>query len=108
ETQFITSTDRWGAPLPPIATDGNTLSWHFERPYCYTPLNACCGHILLTVQVDEDLPEGTELTTVASIATTAIESDTTNNESSIVSLVGAMAGSSKQVQARGAMPADVL
>jgi hypothetical protein len=108
ETQFITSTDRWGAPLPPVATDGNTLSWYFERPYCYKPLNACCGHILLTLQADEDLPEGTELTTVAAIATTAIESDTTNNESSIVSLVGAMAGSTKQVQARGAMPADVL
>ena len=108
ETQFITSTDRWGAPLPPDTTTGNTLSWNFERPYCYSPLNACCGHILLTLQADEDLPEGTALTTSASISTTAVESDKTNNESSIVSLVGVMAGSTKQVQARHAMPADVL
>lgn len=108
ETQLITSTDRWGAPLPPDVTDGNTLSWYFEQPNCYTPLNACCGHILLTLQVDQDLPDGTELTTIASIATTAVESDTTNNASLVVSLVGAMAGSTKQVHARYAMPGDVL
>ncbi len=108
ETQLISSTDRWGAPLPPDVTNGNTLTWYFERPDCYKPLNACCGHILLTLQADEDVPEGTELTTTASIATTAIESDTTNNESSVVSLVCAMAGSTKQVQARYAMPGDVL
>jgi hypothetical protein len=108
ETQFITSTDRWGTPLPPDTTAGNTLSWNIERPYCYWPLNACCGHILLTLQAEEELPEGTELTTSASITTTAVESDTTNNEASVVSLVGVMAGSTKQVQARYAMPADVL
>jgi len=107
-TQLITSTDRWGEPLPPDVVDGNTLSWYFEGPDCYTPLNACCGHILLTLQVDEDLPEETELTTTASIATTAVESDTTNNEASVVSVVCAMAGSSKQVHARYAMPGDVL
>jgi hypothetical protein len=108
ETQLITATDRWGAPLPPDVTDGNTLSWYFEQPHCYKPLDACCGHILLTLQTDEDVPEGTELTTMASIATAATESDTTNNEASVVSLVGAMAGSTKQVQARTAMPGDVL
>ncbi len=108
ETQLITSTDRWGEPLPPDVTNGNTLSWYFEHPNCYKPLNACCGHILLTLQVDEDLSEGTALTTTASVTTTAAESDTTNNESAVVSLVGAMAGSRKQVQARYAMPADVL
>ena len=108
ETQLITSTDRWGVPLPPDVTDGNTLSWYFERPDCYKPLNACCGHILLTLQADEGVPEGTALTTTASIATTAVESDTTNNESSVVSLVGPMAGSTKQVHAQSAMPGDVL
>ncbi len=108
ETQLITSTNRWGDPLPPDVVDGNTLTWEFERPNCYRPLNSCCGHILLTLQADEDLPDGTALTTTASVTTTAEESDTTNNESSVVSLVGAMAGSTKQVQARGVMPADVL
>jgi uncharacterized repeat protein (TIGR01451 family) len=107
-TQFISATDRWGAPLPPDVIDGNTLTWNFVRPNCYKPLNACCGHILLTLRVDEGLPEGTELTTSASIATTAVESDTTNNESSVVSVVCAMAGSTKQVHARLAMPGDVL
>lgn len=108
ETQLITATDRWGDPLPPDLVDGNTLTWEFERPNCYTPLNACCGHALLTLQADEELPEGTALTTTASVTTTAEETDTTNNESTVVSLIGAMAGSTKQVQARGVMPADVL
>lgn len=108
ETQLITSTDRWGEPLPPELTDGNLLSWYFERPNCYKPLNACCGHILLTLQAHEDLSEGTTLTTTSSISTAAVDSDTTNNESSVVSLVGAMAGSTKRVQARRVMPADVL
>jgi len=108
ETQFVTATDRWGAPLPPDVIDGNTLTWNFEGPDCCKPLSASCGHILLTLQVDENVPEGTELTTSASVSTTAVESDTTNNESSVVSLVCAMAGSSKQVQARSAMPGDVL
>jgi uncharacterized repeat protein (TIGR01451 family) len=107
-TQFVSSTDRWGAPLPPDVIDGNTLTWDFEGPDCCKPLSASCGHILLTLEADEGLPEGTELTTSASIATTAVESDTTNNESSVVSVVCAMAGSSKQVHAEYAMPGDVL
>ena len=108
ETQLIISTDRWGDPLPADGIDGNTLTWDVERPSCWTPLNACCGHILLTLQAEEGLAEGTALTTTASVTTTAVESDTTNNESSVVSLIGAMAGSTKQVQARLAMPAEVL
>jgi uncharacterized repeat protein (TIGR01451 family) len=107
-TQFITSTDRGGVPLPPDVVDGNTLSWYFEGPDYGTPPGACCGHILLTLQADEDLSEGTALTTTASITTTAVESDTTNNEASVVSVVCAMAGSGKQVNARYAMPGDVL
>lgn len=108
ETQFITATDRWGDPLPPDVAEGNTLSWYFDQPGCSTPLDACCGHILLTLQADPDLAEGTVLTTTATIATTAVESDTTNNESCVGSVIGAMAGSTKQVQARHAMPGDVL
>lgn len=107
-TQLITATDRWGAPLPPDVTNGNTLSWYFDQPNCYTPLKANCGHILLTLQIDPDVAEGTALTTTAVVATTAVESDTTNNESAAVSVICAMAGSTKQVQARQAMPGDVL
>ena len=34
ETQVLTTTDRWGAPLPPDVTDGQTLGWYFEAPSC--------------------------------------------------------------------------
>ncbi len=107
-TQFITATDRWGAPLPPHATDGSTLSWYFASPSCQWPLDACCGHVLITLQADEMLPEGEILTTTADIATSAVESDTTNNTASVASTICDMAGSTKQVQAREVMPGDVL
>ncbi len=106
-TQFITATDRWGAALPPTGVDGNQLGWYFVQPICQKPLDACCGHILIYLQTDENLSLGTALTTTAMVATTAVESDTTNNELSIVSVIGAMAGSTKQVQARNVMPGDV-
>ena len=99
-TQFVTSTNRWDDPLPPDVIDGNALSWYFDSPSCYTPLDANCGHILITLRTDEDLPEGADLTTTAFVSTTAVETDTTNNEASVVSLIGAMAGSTKQVNAR--------
>ncbi|MBL7064332.1 MAG: hypothetical protein ISS49_09050 [Anaerolineae bacterium] len=107
-TQFVTATNRWGAPLPPDVTDGNNLTWYFVRPLCQWPGDACCGHILITLQSDETLPEGELLTTTATIATTAAESDTTNNSASVTSMVCDMAGSAKQVQARHVMPGDVL
>jgi hypothetical protein len=48
------------------------------------------------------------LTTTASVGTSITETDTTNNEASAVSVIGAMAGSTKQVHARHVMPGDVL
>jgi hypothetical protein len=108
ETQFMAATDRWGDPLPPDGANGNVLSWYFDSLACQKPLDSCCGHIVITLQTGEDLPEDTVLTTTASISTTAEESDPTNNEASVVSVIGAMAGSTKQVQARHAMPGDVL
>jgi len=107
-TQFITATNRWGTPLPPDATDGNALAWYFVSPSCHWPLDACCGHVLITLQADETLPEGEVLTTTADIATTAVESDTANNTASVTSTVCDMAGSTKQVQAQEVMPGDVL
>ncbi len=108
-TQFVTSTDRWDDPLPPDVIDDNVLSWHFDNPLlCQMPLDANCGHIVITLETDGDLPNGTVLTTTAYITTTAEDSDTTNNEASVVSLIGAMAGSTKQVHARYARPGDVL
>jgi hypothetical protein len=108
ETQLISSTDRWGEPWPPDEVNGDVLSWDFENPDCYRPLNSNCGHVLLKLEVDEGLPDGTELTTVAAISTTGVETDTTNNETTSVTLVGAMAASGKQVHARLAQPGDVL
>jgi uncharacterized repeat protein (TIGR01451 family) len=108
ETQFLAATDRWGAPLPPDVATDNTLIWNFEGLESCRALDACRDHIVLTLQTDAGVPEGTELATAASVATTAAESDTTDNEASAVSLVCAMAGSAKQVQAGFAMPGDVL
>ncbi|MDY7080108.1 MAG: hypothetical protein SXV54_24775 [Chloroflexota bacterium] len=108
ETRFITATDRWGRALPPDVTDGNVLAWYFVEPLCEWPADACCGHILITLQSDETLPEGKMLTTTATIATTGLESDTTNNTVSVASVVCDMAGSTKQVHARHVMPGDVL
>ena len=107
-TQFLTATDRWGAPLPPDAVDGDTLTWIFERPSCQMPADACCGHVVITLQPDEALPEGEILTTTAMVATSAVESDTTNNTVSVASVVCDMAGSTKQVRAGHVMPGDVL
>jgi len=103
-TQFVTSTDRWGAALAPDVINGNTLTWNLG------PLAAetCCGHILITVKTSAALVEGTALTTTASIATTAVESDTANNTAEAVSVICDMAGSVKQVDAIEVMPGDVL
>ena len=107
-TQLVTATDRWGEPLPPDAIDGNSFSWYFVEPLCEMPLDACCGHVLLTLQADETLPEGEILTTTAAITSSAPESDTTNNTASVASVVCDMAGSTKQVHMGHAMPGDVL
>lgn len=103
-TQFVTATDRWGAALPPDQIDGNVLAWDVGS----LPADPCCCHILLTMKTAADLPEGTPLTTTAEIATTAVESETTNNLAETVSVVCDMAASTKEVHAGWAMPGDVL
>jgi hypothetical protein len=103
-TQFITATDRWGAPLPPDVSDGDELAWNVGP----LPAGSCCRHIFITEWVSEELAEGETLTNSAVIATSVVESDTTNNQDSAVSLVCAMAGSAKRVHAREVMPGDVL
>ena len=108
-TEVVATADRWGAPLPPDVTDGQTMSWFFEAPACHWPLDANCGHVLITLQADKNLAEGTLLTTTVTVATSAVESVTTNNEISTTSELNEMAGSAKQLQARGPiMPGDVL
>jgi hypothetical protein len=103
-TQLVTSTDRWGAALPPDLIDGSVLAWNPGS----LPAGPCCGHILLTLKTAADLAEGTLLTTTAEIATTAIESDAMNNLAEAASVVVDMAGSTKQVHTDWAMPGDVL
>lgn len=107
-TSFVTATDRWGAPLPPVASDGQTLSWYFVEPACQMLLNSCCGHIFITLQIDEDVPEGTALTTTATIASSVVDVNMENNTTSVTSVVCDMAGSTKQVQHGIAVPGDVL
>jgi hypothetical protein len=102
--QFITATDRWGAPLLPTSITGNVLVWDIGL----LPPDACCGHIFVTEQVNGSLVEGTALTNTAVIATTAVESDTTNNAASVVSVVCDMARSVKRVHSGEVMPGDVL
>jgi len=104
---FITATDRWDNPLPPVAVNSATFSWYFVRPTCQLT-DANCGHILLTLQADAALEEGAALTTTAVVATSGVESDTTNNTASATSIVCEMAGSIKQVQTGLALPGDVL
>jgi uncharacterized repeat protein (TIGR01451 family) len=107
-THLISATNRWGTPLPPDETDGNELTWYFVNPHCRAPLDANCGHILLTLRADQSLQEGAALTTTAAVATTAVESNTANNSASVSSIVCAMAGSNKQAHASLVMPGDVL
>jgi hypothetical protein len=103
-TEFVTATDFLDAPLPPDVIAGNVLTWNVA------PLlaDSCRDHILITLRTNEALEEGEILTTTATIATTAVESDTTNNEASATSVVCDMAGSAKQVQAQYVMPGDML
>ena len=107
-TQLISATNRWGTPLPPDVIDGQALAWYFVNPHCLAPLDANCGHILLTLQADQSLPEGEVLTTTGTVATSAAEADTTNNSASVASVVNEMAGSSKQAHAALVLPGDVL
>ena len=107
-THYVTSTNRWDTPLPPDTIDGNELSWYFDNLSCHAPLDANCGHILITMEVDEELPEQEALTTTTIISTSAVESDTSNNTASVTSVICDMAGSGKQVQAQQVMPGDVL
>ena len=105
-TQFVEATYAGGAPRPPDLINGSVLAWTL------TPLiaHSTWGHILITLQTEDTLPEGETLTPVAHIATSAPEPDTSNNTVGVTTTVSYMAGSVKQVQvrARQAMPGDVL
>jgi len=103
-TQFVTSTDRWDVALPPTGINGNTLTWDVGPIAAGT----CCRHIFITVRTGVGLVENTLLTMTATIATTAAESDLSNNSTEVNSVVCDMAGSSKQVHAGEVMPGDVL
>lgn len=103
-TEFVEATYTGGAPRPPDVIDGNVLTW------IVTPLwaDSTWGHILITLQTDETLPEGETLTIATSIATSAPEPDTTNNEASVTTIISYMGGSQMQVQAHHGMPGVVL
>jgi hypothetical protein len=103
-TQFITSTYIGGAPYPPDQIDGDVLTW-IAPPL---PADSTWQHILIVLQTDADLPEGTVLTVTAEVATTAPEPDTSDNTATVASVASEMGGSMKQVSARHCAPGDVL
>jgi hypothetical protein len=102
--QFVSAVDREGNPAPPAVTQSNTLAWQVGP----LPAGACCRHIFITERIGADLAEGLALTHTTTIATSALESNTSDNTASASSLVCDMAGSAKRVQAREVMPGDVL
>ena len=56
--QFVLAVDRGGASLPPDSVVGNLLTWQVGS----LPAGSCCQHILITLLVDENLPEEQALT----------------------------------------------
>jgi hypothetical protein len=103
-TEFVTATNQAGTAVVPTAINGQTVTWDVGP----VPAGVCCRHIFITLKTGADLVENTPLTLTATIATTAVESDTTNNTAQAVSVICDMAGSTKQVHAGWAMPGDVL
>lgn len=103
-TQFVEATYTDGDPRPPDEVDGRELTWYKELLVA----NSAWGHILVTAATDEGLAEGEVLEVEAEIGGSLADSDTSNNTASVTSTVNYMAGSVKQVQARHAMPGDVL
>ena len=103
-TEFVSATDRWGAPLPPATVDGHTVVWEIGS----VSASVCCQHILIAERVVPGVAEGEVLSTTVEIASTAVESDTADNTAVAASTVCDMAGSTKQVSAGEAMPGGAL
>jgi len=103
-TQFVESTYMGGEPRPPDVINGNVLTWTL------TPLwaGSTWGHTLITLQTDDTLSENASLPVEVTIATSAYESDMTNNTVIVISNTSYLGGSMKQVHARYGMPGDVL
>ncbi|MBN1876897.1 MAG: DUF11 domain-containing protein [Anaerolineae bacterium] len=101
---FITATDTTGTAFPPTRVINNILSWDLGTIEAHNRRY----HILLMLDVNETITEGTTLTTTASITTTASDSDHTNNDVIAVSWVSEMAGSAKYAHTRSVMPADII
>ncbi len=104
QVAFVEAVDRWGVPLAPDSIQGNTITWNVGA----VPAGECCAHILISVQVGEEAPEGEGLEISAAIGSSAVETNLTNNTASLTSLVCDMAGSTKQVQGSEVKPGDVL
>ncbi len=103
-TAFVTATDQAGTVVIPTAINGQTVTWNVGP----VPASVCCRHIFITLRTGADLVEDTPLTLTATIATTAAESDRSNNLAEVSSVICDMAGSTKQVHMGWAMPGDVL
>jgi hypothetical protein len=104
QVAFVEAVDRWGEPLAPDGIQGNTITWNVGA----VPPGGCCAHILISVQVGADAPEGEILEISAAIGSSALEANLANNTASLTSLVCDMAGSTKHVHAIEVKPGDVL
>ncbi len=103
-TQFVTATNQAGTAVIPTTINGQTVTWDVGP----VPAGVCCRHIFITLRTAADLMESTPLTLTATIATTAAESDLSNNITEVGSVICDMTGSTKQVHTGWAMPGDVL
>jgi hypothetical protein len=103
-TSFVASTYAGGEARPPDEIDGQVLTWQIG------PLVAAStwGHIIVEVQTDADLAEGTALDVLAEIGGSAPDEDTGNNAVTVTSTVQEMGGAMKRVHVRTAQPADVV
>lgn len=103
-TAFVSAVDNLGVALPPQTIDGNTLTWQVGA----IQPGVCCQHIWIALQVADDLPEETLLTSQSEIGSSAVENNLDNNIFSVTSAVCDMAGSTKQAQVGQVKPGDVI
>lgn len=101
---FTGAVDQHGEALPPDETDGDVLAWNVGAVL----VGDCTQHIRITLQVADDLAEGTGLPVQAEILPTDGDADPSDNTADDLSQVCDMAGSTKQVNAQTVKPGDVL
>jgi hypothetical protein len=101
---FVAAAGQDGLPIPPDEINGSVLLWQVGS----IPAGSCWNHIWITLHVDPNLPEETNLPFTAEAGSSATEADTDNNLASATSQVCDMAGSTHQAQVQQGKPGDVV